>query len=186
MAEDLYIRTDNDTSPISILNNVYKNDFSQMDTIPVTGEIQSIVCSLKAKDSSGYDGISTKILKMCNSLISKPLSYICNTSTQNGVFLDCLKYAIVKPLYKSGVALCGFYGQKVWQQRISTKKCCPCMVNTACHVKQSIIGCRSSRKGEQVSKTNIESVGRWGSPRRQRCSASKTSSEQTGGSPSKL
>ena len=44
---------------------------------------------------------------------------------------------------------------------MSTKKCCPCTVNIACHVKQSIIGCRSSRKGEQVSKTNIESVGRW-------------------------
>ena len=28
-----------------------------------------------------------------------------------------------------------------------------------CLVKQSIIGCRSSRKGEQVSKTNIEYVG---------------------------
>jgi len=24
-----------------------------------------------------------------------------------------------------------------WQQRISTKKCCPCTVNIACHVKQS-------------------------------------------------
>ena len=33
------------------------------------------------------------------------------------------------------------------------------MLNTACHVKQSIIACRSSRKGEQVSKKNIESAG---------------------------
>ena len=64
------------------------------------------------------------------------------------------------PQYNS-VALCGFYGQKVWQQRISTKKCCPCAMNIACHVKQSIIGCRSSRKGEQVLKTNSESVGMW-------------------------
>jgi len=61
----------------------------------------------------------------------------------------------------------------MWQQRISTKKCCPCTVNIACHVKQSITGWRSSRKGGQVSKTNIESVGRWRSPRRQCCSASK-------------
>ena len=30
-----------------------------------------------------------------------------------------------------------FCGQKLWQQRISTKKCCPCTVNIACHVKQS-------------------------------------------------
>jgi len=37
---------------------------------------------------------------------------------------------------QNSVALCGFCGQKIWQQRISTKKCCPCAVNTACHVKQ--------------------------------------------------
>ena len=30
-----------------------------------------------------------------------------------------------------------FCGQKIWQQRISTKKCCPCTMNIACHVKQT-------------------------------------------------
>jgi len=30
-----------------------------------------------------------------------------------------------------------FVGKKIWKQRISTKKCCPCKVNIACHVKQS-------------------------------------------------
>jgi hypothetical protein len=71
---DLQIQTDTDISPISLLKNAYQNDFSEMNIIPVTeGEIQSIICSMKARDSSGYDGISTKILKMCNSLISKPL-----------------------------------------------------------------------------------------------------------------
>jgi len=73
-----------------------------MNIIPVTkGEIQSIICPLKADDSSGYDGVSTKILKMCNSLISKPLSYICNKSIQTGVFPDHLKYAVVRPLFKN-------------------------------------------------------------------------------------
>jgi hypothetical protein len=56
--------------------------------------LQRIIYFLKAKDSSGYDGVSTNILKMCNSLISKPLSYICNKSIQTGVFPDRLKYAI--------------------------------------------------------------------------------------------
>jgi hypothetical protein len=102
-ADDLPIQTDNDISPISLLKNAYQNDFSQMNIIPVTeGEIKSIISSIKAKDSSGYDGISTKLLKVCNSLISKPLSYICNKSIQTGVFPDHLKYAIVKPLYKNG------------------------------------------------------------------------------------
>ena len=101
--EDLSIQIDKDTLLISLLKNAYQNGFSQMNIIPVTeGEIHSIICSLKAKDSSRYDGISTKILKMCNSLISNPLSYICNKSFQTGVFPDHLKCAIVKPLYKSG------------------------------------------------------------------------------------
>jgi len=38
---------------------------------------------------------------------------------------------------QNSVALCGFCGQKIWQQRISTKKCCPFTVNIACHVMQS-------------------------------------------------
>ena len=29
-----------------------------------------------------------------------------------------------------------FLWAKMWQQRMSTKKCCPCTVNTACHFKQ--------------------------------------------------
>jgi hypothetical protein len=48
------------------------------------------------------NGVSTEILKMCNSLISKLISYICNKSNQTGVFLDHLKYAILKPLFKYG------------------------------------------------------------------------------------
>jgi hypothetical protein len=39
---------------------------------------------------------------MCNSLISKPLSFFCNKSIQTGVFPDRLKYANVKPVYKNG------------------------------------------------------------------------------------
>jgi hypothetical protein len=68
ITDNLEIQTDFDISPISLLKNVYQNGFSQMNVIPVTeGEIQSIISSMKAKDSSGYDGISTKILKICNS-----------------------------------------------------------------------------------------------------------------------
>jgi len=61
-----------------------------------------IICSMKAKDSSGYDGVSTQVLKMCNSLNGKPLSYICNKSIQTGVFPNLLKYANVKLLFKNG------------------------------------------------------------------------------------
>jgi hypothetical protein len=74
-----------------------------MKIIPVTkGEIISIICSLKSKNSSGYDGISSNMLKLCRMAISEPFSYICNMSNMTGVSPDRLKYAVIKPLYKKG------------------------------------------------------------------------------------
>jgi hypothetical protein len=46
-----------------------------------------------------YTTAVQQILKKCNSLISKPLSYICNKSIQTGVFPDHFKYASAKPLF---------------------------------------------------------------------------------------
>jgi hypothetical protein len=71
----------------------------------------------------------------------------------------------------TSIEYCGvvlFLWEKGMAERLSTKKWCPCTVNIACNVKQSTIGFSSSRRGEQVSKTNIESVGRWRLPRWQR------------------
>jgi hypothetical protein len=78
------------------------NTNPQMKINPVTeGDTQSIICSLKSKKTFSYDGISTEILKLCSSLISRPFSFICNKSILMGVFPDRLKYAVVKPLYKT-------------------------------------------------------------------------------------
>jgi hypothetical protein len=95
----------NMNSPCRLLKNAYKIDFLSMELIPVTkGEIISIICSLKSKNtcgydgsiicslkskkSSGYDGITSKILKMCSMAISESLSYICNVSIVTGAFPD--------------------------------------------------------------------------------------------------
>ena len=67
-----------------------------------TKEIEKIINSLKIKESSGYDEISTKILKISAPFISSPLSYICNKSMLSGTFPTRLKYATVKPLLKKG------------------------------------------------------------------------------------
>jgi hypothetical protein len=63
-------------------------------------EIEKIINSLKIKESSGYDKVSTKILKISAPFISSPLSYTCNKSMLSGAFPTVLKYAIVKPLLK--------------------------------------------------------------------------------------
>jgi hypothetical protein len=50
----------------------------------------------------GYDEISIKILKVNVALIIFPLTYICNKFLSSSVFLERLKYAIIKPVYKKG------------------------------------------------------------------------------------
>jgi len=57
---------------------------------------------IKPKNSSGYDEITSKIIKSYPSLISIPLTYIYNYSLHTGIFPDCLKMAVVKPLYEKG------------------------------------------------------------------------------------
>ena len=72
-----------------------------MKTIPVSeAEVNSIIKSLKSKNTAGYNGISRKILKQCAHLISKPLTYIYNYSLTTGIFPERCKFAIVRPIYK--------------------------------------------------------------------------------------
>jgi hypothetical protein len=67
-----------------------------------TKEIENIIRSLKAKESHGYDEITTKILKISAPFISSPLTYIFNKSMISGIFPSRLKYAIIKPIFKNG------------------------------------------------------------------------------------
>jgi hypothetical protein len=65
-------------------------------------EIENIIRSLKTKESYGYDEITTKILKISASFISFPLAYIFNKAMITGIFPSRMKYALIKPLLKSG------------------------------------------------------------------------------------
>ena len=67
-----------------------------------TKEIENIIRSLKAKESHGYDGITTKILKISAPFISSLLSYIFNKSMICGIFPTRLKYATIKSIFKNG------------------------------------------------------------------------------------
>jgi len=48
------------------------------------------------------DGLSNKILKLCSSQISKPITYIFNKSLICGICPHRLQYAIKKPFFKKG------------------------------------------------------------------------------------
>jgi hypothetical protein len=54
-------------------------------------ETEKIINSLKIKESSGFDEISTKILNISAPFISSPLSYVCNKSMLSGTFPTRLK-----------------------------------------------------------------------------------------------
>jgi len=87
----------------ALLKKYYPSEFPPMQIVHITeGETRSIASSLKSKNSFGYDGISTKILKLCRNQISKSLNFICNKSITMGVFPERLKYALVILLHKKG------------------------------------------------------------------------------------
>ena len=54
------------------------------------------------KSSSGYDGLSNKIIKTIKNEVSKPLTLIINQMITSGIFPDDLKIAKIIPLYKKG------------------------------------------------------------------------------------
>jgi hypothetical protein len=126
VAEKLNTQKPEKGDAISFLKDSFPRNFTSIKIIPVTAtEIKSIICSLKPKNSSGYDEITSKILKPCASTISLPLSFICNHSLQTGIFPYRLKIAIVKPLHNKGdkynmtnyrpVSLLPIFFQGIWK-----------------------------------------------------------------------
>ena len=90
-------------NPISYLLNSFHQPFPKMKwDYASTYEIGQIIKSLKSKNSSGYDEISTRILKLSAPYILSPLTHICNRILNTGIFPDRLKYAIIKPILKKG------------------------------------------------------------------------------------
>jgi len=65
-------------------------------------EINRIIDSLKDKNSSGCDEISTKIIKISKPFIILPLINICNKMLACGICPERLKFTLIKPIYKSG------------------------------------------------------------------------------------
>ena len=59
---------------------------------------------LRTKNSSGHDGISTKLLKFISPALLKPLTLVINQSLITGIFPDKLKIVKVIQLFKKGNA----------------------------------------------------------------------------------
>ena len=65
-------------------------------------EIINIIQNIKSKPSTGFDNISTKLMKSYVESIALTMADIFNYMIRSGVFPDDLKIAKVIPLYKSG------------------------------------------------------------------------------------
>jgi hypothetical protein len=88
---------------MSYLHTHFPNGFPEMNLYSVTeAEIISTINKLKSKSSSGYDGITNKIKKLCKQQIRKPLTYVINKSLTMGVYPERLKYVTIKSVYKKG------------------------------------------------------------------------------------
>jgi hypothetical protein len=67
-----------------------------------TSNKKKIIHYVKPKKSSGYDEITSEILKACASLISHPLSYIYSHSLYTGIFPGHLTVTVGKQVHKKG------------------------------------------------------------------------------------
>lgn len=66
------------------------------------GEILESIKAVSNKNSVGYDGVRTDVIKNCMMSLLEPLGILFNLSLSTGVFPEQLKVAVVVPIHKSG------------------------------------------------------------------------------------
>jgi len=90
-------------SPIQNLLKYFKQPFGDIRWPYISArERNKIIDLLKDKNSSGYDEITTKIIKISKPFIISPLINICNKMLAQGIYPERLKFSLIKPIYKSG------------------------------------------------------------------------------------
>ena len=65
-------------------------------------DILKLIRNLDPNKSHGFDGISIRMIKMCDESIIKPLNIIFKNSINEGTFPSQCKKANVTPIYKNG------------------------------------------------------------------------------------
>ena len=65
-------------------------------------ELNEALQTFKTKKGSGYDEISSDIIKHISSSVFEPMRYILNLSIEKSIFPDQLKIAKVTSLFKKG------------------------------------------------------------------------------------
>ena len=92
------INYDGNKNYVNYLNKEIHFTFMNIDEVV----IKKIIYNLPPKSSSGCDGISSKLLKVIEPVIIKPLTLLINQVLNTGTFPDKLKIAKVIPIFKKG------------------------------------------------------------------------------------
>ena len=67
-----------------------------------TNEFETAFNSIKINKASGFDDITSNVVKLSFNELAAPLFHICKNSLKCGIFPDDMKIAKIKPLHKSG------------------------------------------------------------------------------------
>lgn len=65
-------------------------------------DISNAITQLRRDSATGWDGISTNLLKQCRHVLVPPITHIFNRSIATGIFPEAFKKAVVHPIYKGG------------------------------------------------------------------------------------
>jgi retron-type reverse transcriptase len=71
-------------------------------TLPNEEVIKYIISKLKTRKGPGYDGVEVKDIKNANQNLIKFITSAIRNYIQRGIFPQCLKTSIVRPIYKGG------------------------------------------------------------------------------------
>lgn len=65
-------------------------------------EVRRVISSMKSKNSTGWDKISSQLIKTLVHVLASPIAHLCNLSLANGKFPENFKLAVVIPIFKAG------------------------------------------------------------------------------------
>ena len=81
-------------------HNKFLQSFVLLDTDE--SEVEKLILGLKDDCAVGWDNISNVILKKFRHILGPPLTHIFGICLAKGIFPNCLKKAVVIPIFKSG------------------------------------------------------------------------------------
>ena len=97
-AKQCSLLENNSQLPTQIIDSMLS--FSSVDL--KEDKLLSLIRSLDVSKSHGHDGISTRMLKICDISIVKPLLIIFRNCLKDGVFPICWKKGNITPIHKKG------------------------------------------------------------------------------------